>query len=98
MSVPCHIKCNVDALRRRNLRIHFVFQPVVRDLFLDDLNVPAILRAKVAAAPGNAESPFGPASGETAIRSADRTTFAEGNLVRLLLGSRPRLLLRHGRS
>src|ERR1700675_3210883 len=55
MTVASNVEGNVDALGGGDLGIHLVLQPILRHFALNDLDVPAIPRAKIAAAPGYSE-------------------------------------------
>ncbi len=75
------------------LRIDLVLQPVLRNLLLNHLHIPRVLRAEIPAASGDPESALGARRAERAVRPADRAAFAEGNLIVLFLRRRLRLLL-----
>ena len=95
MTIARNVEGDIDALRRCDLRVDFILQPVLGNFPLNDLDVPAVPRAKVASATRDSETAFGSAGVEGAIRTADRPAFAEGNLVGFFL--RCRLRLRFGR-
>src|SRR5208337_5034772 len=96
MTVAGNVERDVDALRGGDAGIDFVFQPILGDFPLNDLHIPAIFGAEVATAAGNAEAALGTTGGETAVGSADRATFAEGNLIGFFLGLGLRLGLGWG--
>src|SRR5580704_12796896 len=93
MTVARNVEGDVDPLRAGDPGIDFILQPVVRDFPLNDLDIPAKLRAKVAAVSGDAKPTFCAARGKTTVGSADRAAFAESNLVGVFLGGRLRLCL-----
>src|ERR1700689_3697519 len=81
MSIAGDVKRKIDAARLGDSGIHFVLQPVLRNLLLHHPYVPCEARAKVSATAGKTESTFGPACAENTIGSADRSAFAKGNDV-----------------
>src|SRR3979490_2081865 len=93
MPILHNVEGDVNALRRRDPRVDFILQPVLRNFPLDSLYIPGKPHAKIAAAPGKAESAFRASRAESSIRTADRPAFSEGNLVGLFFRFRLRLLL-----
>src|SRR5208283_923443 len=87
VAVAGDIEGDVDALSGRDAGIDLVLQPVLRDFLLDDLHVPAVAGAEIAAASADTEAALRATSGEGPVRTTDRTAFAEGNLVGLWFGS-----------
>ena len=92
MPVARDIERDVHPLRRRDSRIDFVLQPVLRNLLLDHMHVPRVLCAKIPAAPGDSKSALGSAGAEGTVRTADRAAFSKRNLIILFLGRSLRLL------
>src|SRR5713101_1476524 len=83
-SVACNVEGQIDPIRRRDPRIDFILQPVLRDLLLYHLHVPGKAVAEIAASTGESKSPLGSASSEHAVRPADWASFAIRDLVRFL--------------
>src|SRR4051794_13238095 len=85
MPIPGYIEGDVHTLRTFDRRIDLVLQPVIGDLALQDLHIPAVPIAEIAAAPGNPESALRSACAKRSIRTAHRAAFSERNLVGLWL-------------
>ena len=60
---------------------------------MDDLDVPAVSCAEIAAAAGDAEAAFSAAGGKTAVGAADRAPFAKRDLIGFFFGHGLRLRL-----
>src|SRR5215472_443253 len=93
MSIPGHVKRDVNPLGRADSRVNLILQPVLGDLLLDYADIPTKSRAKITAAAGDSKPTLRAACGEGPIWATDWTAFAECDLVLLWLRRRLRLRL-----
>src|SRR5690242_21951672 len=92
MSIPGHVKRDVNPLGGADSRVNLILQPVLGDLLLNHADIPTRSRAKITAASGDTEPTLRAACGEGPIWATDWTALAECDLI--LLWFRRRLGLR----